>query len=430
MEAEFEEDLRLLKRTLRSEGFRFILIRHNRYSIYQDIAIWIRAQYPKRPVLELRISEEPNYRQFIDAIKTFGRGIILIPDFQMLFRDEDKFHDLRVAFNQRRDLLASLDIAFLCFVEPTGSLKIPKLLPDWWSLRSLEVVFLRDTSTSDEVATGTSVWADGIESNPDSSEVKEAEIARLKQQLAEANPDNRLLMRYLYGHLGILYFQLGNYGEALTYLQDSLTIYQQVRDKEGEGTILNNISQIYKARGDYETALTYLHESLRIRQQIGDKSGEGTTLNNISQIYDARGDYETALTYLHQSLRIQQQIGDKRGEGTTLNNISQIYDARGDYETALTYLHQSLRIQQQIGGVAGMATTLHNMGTLVYGQLKEYKQAITYLIQSYQIFTRLGSPNVRHPESYLATIFNEIGEERFNEIVREIEAEEPKPETP
>ena len=82
------------------------------------------------------------------------------------------------------------------------------------------------------------------------------------------------------------------------------------------------------AQGDYETALTYLKQSLAIRQQIGDKAGEGTTLNNISQIYDAQGDYETALTYLKQSLAISQQIGDKAGEGTTLNNISTLFTPR------------------------------------------------------------------------------------------------------
>ena len=56
--------------------------------------------------------------------------------------------------------------------------------------------------------------------------------------------------------------------------------------------------------------------------------GEGTTLNNISQIYDAKGDYDQALQYLEKSLAIRQQIGDRKGEGTTLNNISQIYDAK------------------------------------------------------------------------------------------------------
>ncbi|MCP4427641.1 MAG: CHAT domain-containing protein, partial [Chloroflexi bacterium] len=86
--------------------------------------------------------------------------------------------------------------------------------------------------------------------------------------------------------------------------------------------------------GNFTAALPLFHSSLQISQEIGDKAGEGTTLNNISQIYDARGDYETALAYLERSLQIRQEIGDKAGEGTTLNNISQIYDARGDYETA------------------------------------------------------------------------------------------------
>jgi uncharacterized protein YozE (UPF0346 family) len=49
-----------------------------------------------------------------------------------------------------------------------------------------------------------------------------------------------------------------------------------------EGTTLNNISQIYKVQGDYTTALTHLTNSLAIYQEIGDKAGEGTTLNNIA----------------------------------------------------------------------------------------------------------------------------------------------------
>jgi hypothetical protein len=45
---------------------------------------------------------------------------------------------------------------------------------------------------------------------------------------------------------------------------------------------VGNISQIYQAQGDYTTALTYLTNSLTICQEIGNKAGEGTTLNNIS----------------------------------------------------------------------------------------------------------------------------------------------------
>jgi tetratricopeptide (TPR) repeat protein len=108
--------------------------------------------------------------------------------------------------------------------------------------------------------------------------------------------------------------------------------------------------------------LRYLERALAIQQAIGDRSGEGTTLNNISQIYDARGDYDAALRYLERALAIRQAIGDRRGEGVTLNNISQIYKARGDYEAALRYLERSLAIRQAIGDAAGWCATLFNIG--------------------------------------------------------------------
>ncbi|MBU2006982.1 MAG: tetratricopeptide repeat protein, partial [Gammaproteobacteria bacterium] len=74
-----------------------------------------------------------------------------------------------------------------------------------------------------------------------------------------------------------------------------------------------------------DTALDFLKKSLAIRQEIGDKSGEGTTLNNISQILKARGDYDTALDFLKKSLAIQQEIGDVAGLCATLFNMGHIH---------------------------------------------------------------------------------------------------------
>ncbi|WP_241832160.1 tetratricopeptide repeat protein, partial [Bathymodiolus thermophilus thioautotrophic gill symbiont] len=102
--------------------------------------------------------------------------------------------------------------------------------------------------------------------------------------------------------LGSLYLYTAQYSQALSYLEISLIIHQEIDNKVGEGVALNNISQIYQAQGDYTTALTYLTNSLAIYQEIGDRAGESTILNNISQIYQAQGDYTTALTYLTNSL--------------------------------------------------------------------------------------------------------------------------------
>ncbi|OQW90721.1 MAG: hypothetical protein BWK78_06325, partial [Thiotrichaceae bacterium IS1] len=126
----------------------------------------------------------------------------------------------------------------------------------------------------------------------------------------------------------------GLYHDILTdWLPDIL----QTTDKKLKGRALNYAGQIYFKIGNYDTALSYLEQSLLIIREIGDKQGEGTTLNNISQIYDAKGDYDTALSYLEQSLLIRREIGDKQGESVTLNNISSINQARGNYDLALEY---------------------------------------------------------------------------------------------
>ena len=96
-------------------------------------------------------------------------------------------------------------------------------------------------------------------------------------------------------------------------------------DIELRGLVLNNISVQHLHLANYETALTYLEASLKIQQEIGDKSGEGATLNNISTENQARGDYETALTYLEASLKIRQEIGDNAGLCATLFNMGHIY---------------------------------------------------------------------------------------------------------
>jgi tetratricopeptide (TPR) repeat protein len=189
---------------------------------------------------------------------------------------------------------------------------------------------------------------------------------------------------------GTACWSIGDYDIALDYLKQALTIRQQLGDKSGEGTTLNNLSQIFKARGDYDTAIDYLKQALLLQQKLGDKYGQGATLNNFSQIFQARGDYDTALNYLKQALSIQQQLGNKRGEGTTLNNLSQIFKTRGDYDTALDYLKQALSIQQQLGDLAGLCVTLFNLGDIYYFQKNEIPRGMSTWVNAYSIAKKIG----------------------------------------
>ncbi|MFN8304082.1 MAG: tetratricopeptide repeat protein [Saprospiraceae bacterium] len=210
------------------------------------------------------------------------------------------------------------------------------------------------------------------------------DFAQRAEALAGEGTDYRILI-----NLGLILQLYGRLSDALQFLERSLAAAKQSGDRKGEGTTLNNISQIYDAKGDYDTALRYLEQSLRIMQEIGDRKGEGTTLNNLATTAHAKGDYDTASWYLEQSLRIMQEIGDRQGESVTLNNLSQIAQVKGDYDTALKYSEQDLKICQEIGDRKGEGTTLNNFATIAHAK-GDYDTALRYLEQSLRIRQEIG----------------------------------------
>ena len=56
-----------------------------------------------------------------------------------------------------------------------------------------------------------------------------------------------------------------------------LAIAKDIGDREREGDTLNNIGLVYWSLGRYEQALDYYQKALVISKEIGDRKGEGVT---------------------------------------------------------------------------------------------------------------------------------------------------------
>ena len=121
-----------------------------------------------------------------------------------------------------------------------------------------------------------------------------------------------------------------------TLLENWLPDICQSPDRHVQAEALGQTGKQHHHLGNFRVALPYFQQSLQISQEIGDKSGEGTTLNNISQIFQARGDYDTALRYLQQSLQIRQEIGDVAGLCATLFNMGHIHAQNNEINEAVS----------------------------------------------------------------------------------------------
>jgi tetratricopeptide (TPR) repeat protein len=62
-----------------------------------------------------------------------------------------------------------------------------------------------------------------------------------------------------------------------------------------------------------------------VKQELNDKKGIATTMNNIGALYEAMGNYPEALNSFVSSLDIRTELHDKKGVSTCHNNIGVIY---------------------------------------------------------------------------------------------------------
>jgi tetratricopeptide (TPR) repeat protein len=132
--------------------------------------------------------------------------------------------------------------------------------------------------------------------------------------------------------------------EARSLYEQSLTLYQEMGDKEGQAKILYNLTTRYNTRDDARYNLRYLEESLRLYQETGNRSREAMTLNSLGLKYDAQGDTATALRYLKESLRVSQEAGDKQNERTAAWNIGLHYQEQEDLRMAEPYIRRAVEL--------------------------------------------------------------------------------------
>ena len=194
------------------------------------------------------------------------------------------------------------------------------------------------------------------------------------------------------GNLGNAYQSLGQYQKAINYYQQSLDIFIEIGDRNGEANFLNNLGGAYQSLGQYQLAIDYCQQSLAITREIGNRIGEANCLGNLGNAYNSLGKYQIAIDFYQQSLAISCEIGNRIGEATSLNNFGNAYNSLGEYQQAIDYYQQSLAIRLEIGDRKGEADSLNNLGNNYY-YLEEYQQAIDFYHQSLTIYRERGDRN-------------------------------------
>ncbi len=176
-----------------------------------------------------------------------------------------------------------------------------------------------------------------------------------------------------YKNIGIGYYYLGNYIEAIKSYELALQTFDSIGDKKGMANIYSNMGNIYYNQGDDEKALEIYLKSLKYSEEINDTLRMLTALGNIGAIYGKKKQtYEKAIEFYHKGFALCQYLEDKSSYGITAVNLGEVYMNMGKYDSAEYYFDISLKA---VDGTEDAPYTLNDIGAL-YMLEHEYDKAI------------------------------------------------------
>ncbi|GEM_PF-1981237 len=408
------EELELLRRILREELFRFVLVEYNHTDAIKQAEQFVRKAYPRRSILELRIQDN-HFRNFSKQLKDFKRGIVFIPDFDAFFKTG--YEDFAIAFNQRRDWMALQPLALVCFVPAGGLPKVMEGMPDFWSRRDAELSLLIDLpERSGLVMQEAHISTIG---GTNASE-KTAELQRLRAEIAAADPNNFSQLDNLYRQLLPLLEDIGDYRGGLEaahqYYHLANLHHDAINDSDSLSFAYERQARFHMLLGQYTDALYHFNKALELVKQYGDDNELSKTQNNLALVLKDLGNYAEARLLLEKAVvYYEKNLGpDHPTTAVSYSNLATVLQALGDYVGAKQLLEKAVvYYEKNLGPDHPTTAVSYSNLALVLQDLGNYAKAKLLLEKAMASDEKNFGPD--HPTtavrySNLATVLKDLGD--------------------
>ncbi|MCF6353342.1 MAG: sensor histidine kinase [Cyclobacteriaceae bacterium] len=241
---------------------------------------------------------------------------------------------------------------------------------------------LKALDYKDQIATLYQEYKNRLNSEPELTE----KILEIVLTISTQNSDTTEIALALF-YLGKSNRKHGKPDNAIEYLTQSKTLYQQLKNYERVVDCMNELGIANKNIGKYQQALNLYFEALKIVGTHKYEQGEIRILSNISVILIFQQDYEKAIEYLEKSLVMQKEEAKKN---TIYNNLGIAYKALNKTDKALEYFNKSIESSKLANDIYWQASALNNIG-IIYLVKKEYNKALEYFLKVEAIEEQTGN---------------------------------------
>lgn len=228
--------------------------------------------------------------------------------------------------------------------------------------------------------------------------LKQYRLARefsLKSLPLFEGPDKKPELASMIYEIGTFSILIGERLVAIEYYTKAIALYEQLGNAKGQSDVESDLGGLYHQLGNYDQALHFLNLALPRRRKLGQSCNIAVTLTNIGVVQTSKGEWTKALdTLKHQALPLYNALPECELHGkypsnsecpndlaVTLLNIGKTYYDLADYKMALCFYE---RAEPLITFKEFKAALLNNLGTIDY-KLKRYDAALERFRQAREL---------------------------------------------
>ncbi len=191
---------------------------------------------------------------------------------------------------------------------------------------------------------------------------------------------------YAKNNIGIIYYTLLDYGEALNYYLEAYTIVMKHLGPKQEMTILNNIAILYSEEEQNEKAENYFIKAYQIAKQEKDSLKIGHYALNLGVLAEKTKNYKQGLTYLQEALNYLNEHENliKNVQST----LAKIKISTGNYSEAKQLLDKLHQPSKNSPPDAADVEIVNLLGEYHFLQ-KEYDKALVFYQEAISKTTNL-----------------------------------------
>lgn len=203
---------------------------------------------------------------------------------------------------------------------------------------------------------------------------------RQAKQLIEDDGDDRrtaIAARYLARALR----EKGDLPRAESLLREALPVLRDRGDLREVDDLLDDLGEVLLEQDRYRDALTVLEESYQLDQQIGAVASQGRTLLLRGQAFLHAGEREKAGKSLQSALDVYRQVGDEVGESNARFRLGEWYEFEGQLERALEQFRAGQAIDSRHDDRIGLGRTSRALAS-IYRRKGDIRRAYELLAEA------------------------------------------------